>query len=241
MLRADVPADGDREGWEEQLTNLALMTESGGVHLATVDGLLLFGKTPARYLPQAGVRTVCYSGTEPDEDTRADTVLRGPLVALAGDDRRLVENGLVEQAWDFVRRNTMPTARLDGHVDGWDIPGEVVREAIVNALVHRDYRIAGADVTVAVFADRMDVESPGRLPSTVTVERMKAGVRYARNQTLVNIMRDYGYVDPRGMGVRMKMIPGMRAHNGTVPEFIAEEHRFTVRLWKTAARQGRDR
>ena len=61
---------------------------------------------------------------------------------------------------------------------------------------------------------------------------MKAGARYARNQTLVNVMRDYGYVEARGMGVRNRIVPGMRAHNGTEPDLIAEEHRFTVRLWK---------
>lgn len=239
LLRADVPADDDREGWEGLLANLELMTESGGVHLATIDGLLLFGKTPARYLSQTGVRALCYRGAEPDYATRADEVLRGPLVPLGNDDGVLVENGLVEQTWDFVRRNTEPTARLDGprRVDGWEFPEAVVREAIVNALVHRDYSIAGTDVAVTIYSDRMEVESPGKLPNTVTVERMKGGVRYARNQTLVNIMRDYRYVDARGMGVRMKMIPGMRTHNGTEPEFIPEEHRFTVRLWKTSARR----
>jgi len=148
----------------------------------------------------------------------------------------LIENGLVEQVWDFVRRNTTPMARLEGarRIDGWEFPEAVLREVLVNALVHRDYSIAGTDVAVAIYADRMEVESAGGLPNTVTVERMKAGVRYARNQTLVNVMRDYGYLDARGMGVRMKMIPGMRAHNGTEPDLIAEEHRFTVRLWKTA-------
>lgn len=233
LLRADVPADDDREGWEGLLANLELMTESDGVHLATVDGLLLFGKTPARYLSQAGVRAVCYEGAEPDYPARADEVIRGPLVSLGGNNG-FVENGLVEQTWDFVRRNTSATARLDGprRADGWEFPEAVVREAIVNALVHRDYSIAGTDVAVTIYSDRMEVESPGKLPNTVTVERMKGGIRYARNQTLVNIMRDYRYVDARGMGVRMKMIPGMRAHNGTEPEFIAEEHRFTVRLWK---------
>ena len=239
LLGADVPEDDDREGWEGLLANLELMTEAGDVHLATVDGLLLFGKAPARYLSQVGVRAVCYAGTEPDYASRADEDLKGPLVPLGGDGEGLQENGLVEQAWDFVRRNTTPTARLDGprRVDGWEFPEAVAREALVNALVHRDYSIVGTDVAVTIFADRMEVESPGRLPNTVTVERMKGGVRYARNQTLVNVMRDYGYVDARGMGVRMKMIPGMRAHNGTEPEFIAEEHRFTVRLWKTAERQ----
>jgi ATP-dependent DNA helicase RecG len=49
---------------------------------------------------------------------------------------------------------------------------------------------------------------------------------------LVNVMRDYRYVDFRGMGVKDKIIPGMRDHNGTEPELIAEESRFTVRLWK---------
>lgn len=104
----------------------------------------------------------------------------------------------------------------------------------MNALVHRDYSIAGTDIMLTIFADRMEIVSPGRLPNTITVDGMRAGARYARNQTLVNIMRDYGYVDARGMGVRNKIIPGMRAHNGTVPDLIAEEYRFTVRLWKTA-------
>ena len=240
VLGADLPHDDDRNGWERLLTNLELMTESGGVHVATVDGLLLFGRTPTRYLSQAGVRAVCYAGTEPEYATRADEVLHGPMVPLRFGKDGPIENGLVEQVWDFVRRNTMPTARLEGarRIDGWEFPEAVLREVLVNALVHRDYSIAGTDVAVAIYADRMEVESPGGLPNTVTVERMKAGVRYARNQTLVNVMRDYGYLDARGMGVRMKMIPGMRAHNGTEPDLVAEEHRFTVRLWKTATQGG---
>jgi ATP-dependent DNA helicase RecG len=105
----------------------------------------------------------------------------------------------------------------------------------VNALVHRDYSIWGTDILLAIYADRLEIVSPGRLPNTVTVEGMKAGMRYARNQTLVNVMQDYRYVDFRGMGVRNK-IAGMRAHNGTEPEFIAEENRLTVRLWKESKR-----
>ena len=61
---------------------------------------------------------------------------------------------------------------------------------------------------------------------------MRRGLRYARNQTLVNVMRDYAYMESRGMGIRNTIIPGMRAHNGTAPELIAEEHRFIVRLLK---------
>ena len=234
VLGGDAPAADDWAGWEMLLRNLELMTESAGARVATVDGLLLFGKAPERYLPQSGVRAVCYPGAEPDYAARADEDLRGPLAPLGTADGSIVESGLVDRAWDFVRRNTAPTARLEGarRIDGWEYPKSVVREALVNALVHRDYGIAGTDVMLAIYADRLEIQSPGRLPNTVTVESMKAGMRYARNQALVNVMRDYGYVEARGMGVRNRIVPGMRAHNGTEPGLIEEEHRFTVRLWK---------
>ena len=234
VLDGDAPAEDDWAGWETLLRNLELMTESAGARVATVDGLLLFGRTPERHLPQSGVRAVCYPGVDPDYATRADEDLRGPLVPLGAADGSIVESGLVDRAWDFVRRNIAPTARLEGarRIDGWEYPESVVREALVNALVHRDYSIAGTDVMLAIYADRLEIQSPGRLPNTVTVEGMKAGIRYARNQTLVNVMRDYDYVDARGMGVRNKLFPRMRAHNGTEPDLIEEEHRFTLRLWK---------
>lgn len=66
----------------------------------------------------------------------------------------------------------------------------------------------------------------------VTIDKVSSGLRYARNQTLFYVMRDYGYVDDQGMGIRRIVIPTMRAHNGTEPEFIEEENSFTVRLWK---------
>ncbi len=234
VLGGSAPAGDDQGGWEALLRNLDLMTETGGQVVGTVDGMLLFGSRPNRHVPQAGIRALCYPGAEPDYATRADEDLRGLLVFLADADGGVMGRGLVDKAWDFVRRNTMPTARLDGmrRVDGWEYPEQVVREALANALVHRDYSVAGTDVTLTIFADRLEVQSPGRLPNTVTVEGMKCGIRYARNQTLVNVMCDYGYVEARGMGVRNKMIRGMRAHSGTEPDLIEEEHRFTVRLWK---------
>lgn len=220
------------------LVNLEFAVTTAGRTVPTVDGMLLFGKNPKRALPQSGIRALCYLGEEPDYATRADEDLRGPLVPLLNEEGDSVEPGLVDQAWDFVRRNTTPSAHLEGprRVDRWEYPESVVREAVGNGLVHRDYSIAGTDVTLAIYSNRLEVVSPGRLPNTVTPEGMKSGIRYARNQNLVNVMRDYGYVDARGMGVRNKIIPGMRAHNGTEPELLEEEHRFTVRLWKTRER-----
>ncbi len=238
VLGGTAPDSGDREEWETLLRNLDLMTVSAGQCVATIDGLLLFGQTPNRYLPQSGIRAICYPGTKPDYAARADEELRGPMTPLRAANGSFEESSLVEKARDFVRRNTTPSAHLDGarRIDRWEYPESVLREAIVNALVHRDYSIAGADILLAIFSDRLEIQSPGRLPNTVTVEAMKTGLRYARNQTIVNIMRDYGYADARGMGLRNKMIPDMLAHNGTEPELIAEEHRFTVCLWKEPKR-----
>ena len=234
VLQGNVPPDDDFDQWEQLLCNLELARESAGYVNATVDGMLLFGVNPNRFLPQSGIRAICYPGEEPDYATRADEDLKGPLVPLGNTDGLMVEPGIVDRAWDFVRRNTTPSAYLEGarRVDRWEYPEEVVREAVVNALVHRDYSVAGTDIMLSIYSNRFEILSPGRLPNTVTTAGIKVGMRYARNQTLVNVMRDYGYVDARGMGVRSKIIPGMRAHNGTEPDLIEEEHRFTVRLWK---------
>ena len=203
VTRGTAPNDADVLGWETLLRNVNLMTTAAtGQDVASVDGLLLFGRAPGRFLPQSGIRAICYPGEEPDYATRADEDIRGPMVPLGADDS-LLESGVVDRAWDFVRRNTTPTARLEGprRVDRWDFPEEVVREARGNALVHRDYSIAGTDIMLTIYADRLEIASPGRLPNTVTPEGMKVGVRYVCNQTLVNVMRDYGYVDaPRHGG-----------------------------------------
>ncbi|MAG32378.1 MAG: ATP-dependent DNA helicase RecG [Deltaproteobacteria bacterium] len=240
ILRGDAPGEEDCTGWERLLTNVDLFTESADQYVATVDGMLLFGRQPQRFLPHSGIRAICYTGTDRDYATSADEDIRGAMVPLGTAAGSIAEPGLIEQALDFVRRNTDPMSHLEEgrRIDRWEYPDEVLREVIVNALVHRDYSVTGADILLEIFADHLEVTSPGRLPNTVTPEGMRDGLRYARNQTLVNVMRDYGYVEGRGMGVRNKIIPGMRAHNNTEPDLIAEDHRFIVRLLKGSTTDG---
>jgi ATP-dependent DNA helicase RecG len=107
-----------------------------------------------------------------------------------------------------------------------------VRETIVNAVAHRDYTMWMTDIEISLYSDRLEVISPGRLPNSVTIEKMKQGYRTARNELIKEVLRDYGYVESRGMGVRNRIVAGMRAHNGTEPDLIEEESRFIVRLWK---------
>jgi len=146
-----------------------------------------------------------------------------------------LEAGIIAQALDFVRRNTEVQAWIDD--DGirrerWDYPLDAVRETLVNAVAHRDYSITVIDIELALYSDRLEVISPGRLPNTVTVEKMRAGYRASRNELIKEVLRDYRYIEATGLGVPRKIIRGMREHNRTEPDLIEEDERFIVRLWK---------
>jgi ATP-dependent DNA helicase RecG len=146
-----------------------------------------------------------------------------------------VDKGVIDRTVDFVARNMGTRAWLEGgrRRRKKALPLDAVREAVVNAVAHRDYAREGTDIEVSLYSDRLEVVSPGRLPNGVTVEKMKVGVvRVARNELLKEILRDYGYVEHYGMGVRNRIIQSMRAHNGTEADLVEEEDRFIVRLWK---------
>ncbi len=229
IRQQEVPPGEDEAAWRTLLVNTEIMTEEG----VTVGGMLLFGQTPNRFLAQAGIDAAAFQGTAKDYDARERTPLRGAMTPLFGEAEQLVENGLVEQALEFVRRNTRVTAEIENgrRIDRPAYPAEVLREGIVNALIHRDYLLSSTDIELAVYSDRLEIISPGRLPNGITPERMRAGTRASRNQLLKDIMRDYGYVEHMGMGIPRKIIGGMRAHNGTEPELIEEDERFTLRLF----------
>ena len=226
-----------REAREDEWTRLLVNTEfldENDPQPATVAGLMLVGANPNRFLPQAGIDAVAYFGPEKDYDARERRKLRGPIVRLQGADGVVLESGLPEQAVEFIRRNIETVTLEDGirRRERWDYPVEVVREAIVNAIVHRDYLLSGSDIELGIYSDRLEVVSPGRLANGITPERMRFGCRSARNELLKDVMRDYGYMEHMGMGVSRTIIRGMRKHNGTEPDLVEDGERFIVRLWK---------
>jgi len=235
VRRQECPEEEDDDGWRTLLLNTDLMTEDRQRAIPTVGALLLFGLKPNRYLPQAGITAVAYPDTQKDYAAKERAVLRGPAVALLSEDGDVVENGVIEQAIDFVRRNTHVDSDLgEGgrRADHRDYPDDATRETIVNAIAHRDYTITVTDIELSIYSDRLEVISPGRLPNTVTVEKMRVGFRASRNDLVKEILRDYRYVEATGLGVPRKIIQGMRQHNGTDPDLIEEEDRFIVRLWR---------
>jgi ATP-dependent DNA helicase RecG len=229
----ETPGMDDTNAWQNLLVNTEFLVEEDDTIPATVAGLLLFCANPNRFLPQAGIDAVAYPGKEKDYTAKERLAIRGPMTALFGSDG-LVENGLVEQAVEFTRRNTEVSASLaDGArlEERWLYPEEAIREAIVNALVHRDYLLSGTTVELSIYEDRLEVISPGRLPNGITPQRMITGCRSARNQLLKDVMRDYGYLEHMGMGVPRKIVKEMQKHNGTSPDLVEDEERFSVKLW----------
>lgn len=236
VRQQEIPIEENREieDWKRQwirlLVNNEIMLEEG----VSLGGLLLFGKKPNRFLIQAGISATALPGNEKDYASKERSPLRGPMVSLHSPNGKILETGLVEQALNFCRRNMSVVGTLkDGarREENYDYPIEVIREAVVNALVHRDYLFQYMDIELTIYKDRMEIISPGKPPNGITPQRMRDGGRATRNQLLKDTMRDYGYVENMGMGIPRKIVKGMKEHNQTEPELIVEDDRFTVRLF----------
>ena len=237
-ITGDPSAPATPADWEQRLAGLGFMVaRPDGPLVCTIAGLVLFGHGPRRAMRYAGVRWMSFAGTDKEYDAQDDSVLDGPLLALwrggPGEPREFVEGGLLERLVDRMRPfTTHAGGELQDGVRRDAVeryPAEAVREAVLNALVHRDWTRA-MEVEVVNYADRLEVISPGSLQNSMTVEKMLAGQRSARNPIIVEVMRDYGYVEHRGMGVRRKIVPLTREFAGRDARFEATDDFLRVSL-----------
>jgi ATP-dependent DNA helicase RecG len=210
--------------WRQRLNALGFMTKGpGGVYVCTIAGILLFGSTPRQFLRQAGIRIMIFEGREKTYQARYDGVLDAPILPLwikSGRRRVIVADGILEMADStlapFITEDKIGKGFRKRPVQLFS--REVIREILLNAVAHRDWT-RFADIELAIYGDRLELTSPGPLPNMMTIEKMIAGQRSPRNPMLVDILRDYGYVDARGMGIRNKVIPLVRKMTGQDPVF----------------------
>lgn len=227
----EAPDSADLEGWKNLLFNTEIIVEDG----ITVAGILLFGRSPNRFLPQAGIDAMAFTGLEKDYAARERAALRGPIVPLLSENGEIVEAGLVEQAISFIKRNMSFSGNLEK--DGArresksEYPEDAIRESVVNALIHRDYLLSATDIELSMYQNRLEIISPGRLPNGITPARMLAGCRAARNQLIKDVMRDYRYLEHSGMGIPRKIVRAMQVHNGTTPDLCEEGEQFRIILY----------
>jgi ATP-dependent DNA helicase RecG len=189
----------------------------------TLIGVLLFGRNPQAFLPQSGVSFVRFLGTEPRAEDggvgygrRAE--LTGPLAAI------------IERAWAIVFDEMRIGAKVNDleREELLEYPRRAVREALINAVAHRDYRIAGRRIEIRMFADRLEIISPGGLPGYMTLDNL-VEEHFSRNPRLVNGLFQWGFIEELGLGID-QMIEEMVQAGHPPPEFKATPHSFTVVL-----------
>jgi len=204
----------------QALRQLNLMKESQ----LTVAALLLFGKNPQRFLLQAKVRCARFKGDQEIEFL--------DLKVIEGD---LVQQ--VEEAMAFVRRNTSMAARIEGKLERterWDYPLGAIREAITNAVCHRDYADSG-NVVVKVFDDRLEVSNPGGLPAGLTVEDLrKPHESRPRNKLIADAFFLIKYIEQFGTGTH-RMIRQCQEAGMPEPEFESRAEAFRIVFRRVAS------
>lgn len=212
----------------DHLVNIGALTADG---TPTTSGLLLFGRYPQEFLPQSGIVFVRFEGSAP----------RGQEDKLAGYGRRDDLEGplahLVEKAWNITVSEMRVGAVVAGlkREEQYEYPPVAVREALVNAIAHRDYRIAGRRVEIRMYSDRLEIISPGGLPGYITVDNI-VEEHFSRNPRLVAGLFQWGYIEELGLGID-RMIEDMLQRGHPAPEFRATPYSFTVTLRKARERR----
>jgi ATP-dependent DNA helicase RecG len=189
----------------------------------TVTGILLFSEYPQQWLPQSGVVFAKFVGTTPRGES-----------GLAGYSRREELTGpiprLIEATWNLVWGEMAVSAVVKGleREETFEYPQFAVREALVNAICHRDYRLRGRRIEVRMFSDRLEVISPGGLPGFITVENIK-DEHFSRNPRVVSGLFQWGYIEELGLGID-RMIEVMEQAGHSPPKFDARPYSFAVTL-----------
>ncbi len=190
----------------ELLGKLGVLTTKGNAVVPTAAGLLLFGRDPQSHLPHSTLRVARFLGN--DMATFLDQAdITGTIPQM------------IDEAEKFVSRNTRHGVRIVGfrHVDVHEYPIEAIREAITNALCHRDWGHIGMQVRVAIFDNRIFVDSPGRLPPGVTLETLDK-VHVLRNPIIAQLLYDINYIENWGSGI-LRMKKAMSEYNLAPPLF----------------------
>jgi predicted HTH transcriptional regulator len=161
---------------------------------ATAAGIVLLAKDPSMVFPQCRILADAYRSTEPDGDPRDHEDIRGPM-PLA-----------IDRAIAFIDRNTRHPMRIVGlerlRLDEYPVDG--LREALVNAVAHRQYEDAGRKIILEIFADRIIILSPGLPPVPITIAKLRSG-KYrpcSRNPVLAQNLSYFHRIEERGSGFR---------------------------------------
>ena len=181
---------------EMALSKLKFVKEdANGVLRSTVGGVLLSSRDPRQWLPNAFIQAVCYRGDRMDGNRQLDAMdIAGPL------------DQQIRDAVRFVVRNRRVAARKEpARRDVPQYSERAVFEALVNAVVHRDYAVSGSKIRLFMFDDRLELHSPGGLGNSMTVEDMRIS-QFTRNELLASRLGQCPVGEVAGAGGRQYFI-----------------------------------
>lgn len=175
------------------LINADILVKQEKKYQVSVGGMLIFGNQPQRKLHQSGIIFAVFNGNKITDELLDKQVLEGTLPEL------------IEQAHTKLRTFIPRPSTINGlkRKEKNTIPDKVLREALVNAVCHRDYSIINRRITVYLFKNRLEISSPGRLPNTLTLEKILTGNSAPRNTFLLKYLDNMKYIDGLGRGVPM--------------------------------------
>ena len=217
----NLPVD-DAAPQDSTLEKLGLFTE-GKLNFS---GVLAFGSDIALTLPHAYVKCASFEGTDKT----------GKILDYADIKEDVFRQ--IDLAEAFILRNIKKSAEVDSATmrreTRYEVPYRAIREAIANAVAHRDYRIAST-VDVALFDDRIEIWSPGSLPNGMTLELLrKDHASVLRNAALAEILYLAGYIEHWGTGIR-NMQAWMREYGLPDPEYREDGLSFVTVLKREQA------
>ncbi|KKG55815.1 AlbA family DNA-binding domain-containing protein [Methanosarcina mazei] len=205
---------------EKDLESLRLVTRHQGHLVPTVGGMLLFGKDREIIFPDAWIQCGRFIGKD-KADIFDHTEIHEHLPVA------------VERVMEFLKKHAMRGADFSElrRRDVWSIPLTILREAVINAVVHADYSQKGAPIRVSFFDNRIEIENPGILLPGLTVEDMLQGVSKLRNRVIARVFRELDLIEQWGSGVS-RMFKEAKALGLPEPEIIevGMRVRFIVHL-----------
>jgi ATP-dependent DNA helicase RecG len=193
---------------EKVMLNLKLIANGK----LTLVGLLVFGKKPQEKKPQFVIKAVSFYGDSPAGNKYRDSRDIGGNIPKMFDAGRLF---LINNLRKLQKNQHFDTSGIP------EIPIMVLEEALINAIVHRNYFLS-SNIRIFIFNNRVEIISPGTLPNTVSVESMKMGIHIERNPILVSLLKDFEGVPYRGIGTGVQRIISECKNAGIKVDFINE-------------------
>ena len=197
------------------LNILKVVKEINGEIRPTNAGILFFSQDASNYIPQNEIRIARFDGV-----TRVNIIdsqeITGPIY------------NIIDRVESFFKRSTRTVPQIIGfeRIDISEYPYEAIREALINAIAHRDYNRKGAPIMFSIFDDRVEISSPGGLVSGVTLQNI--GTKHeARNSRICAIFHETKDMEKFGTGIQ-KMRHYMQQHGLKEPEFRLEDNSFVV-------------